>query len=206
MSKSQKRLTIPKLEEWKAPWEATRAEDGTEVDVPEDEQVIDKQQLKKYIWSILNDKINFRNSLDETTAEAEELRSSLENAKTPEELKALQEENARLLKERDEAKSKAKGDANALKWEIALEKGLTKTQAKRLVGATREELEADADELIAEFGHRGKGGDENGGEGDEVRRGPRRNLNNAGDPNPEDKTRQKEPDPAEVARNWLANR
>ena len=42
--------------------------------------------------------------------------------------------------------------ANAARYEIALEKGLTKSQAKRLVGSTREELEADADELLADLG------------------------------------------------------
>lgn len=36
--------------------------------------------------------------------------------------------------------------------EVANEKGLTPTQAKRLVGNTREELLADADELIADIG------------------------------------------------------
>ena len=41
-------------------------------------------------------------------------------------------------------------DADRL--EIALEKGLTKSQAKRLVGSTREELEADAEELLADLG------------------------------------------------------
>lgn len=35
---------------------------------------------------------------------------------------------------------------------VALEKGLTATQAKRLVGTTREELEADADQLLADLG------------------------------------------------------
>lgn len=41
---------------------------------------------------------------------------------------------------------------DAARYEIALEKGLTKSQAKRLVGSTREELEADADDLIADLG------------------------------------------------------
>ena len=36
--------------------------------------------------------------------------------------------------------------------EVALTKGLTLTQAKRLVGSTREELEADADELLKDLG------------------------------------------------------
>lgn len=43
-------------------------------------------------------------------------------------------------------------EANAARYEIALEKGLTKSQAKRLVGSTREELEADADDLLADLG------------------------------------------------------
>lgn len=43
-------------------------------------------------------------------------------------------------------------EANAARFEIALEKGLTKNQAKRLVGSTRDELEADADELLADLG------------------------------------------------------
>lgn len=42
-------------------------------------------------------------------------------------------------------------EARALRLEIAAEKGLTPAQAKRLVGSSREELEADADELLTTF-------------------------------------------------------
>ncbi len=42
----------------------------------------------------------------------------------------------------------AEADANATRLEIAATKGLTPGVAKRLVGTTREELEADADELL----------------------------------------------------------
>jgi hypothetical protein len=42
---------------------------------------------------------------------------------------------------------------------VAMRKGLTEAQAKRLVGETEEELEADADELLASFGHKDAGGD-----------------------------------------------
>jgi hypothetical protein len=48
-------------------------------------------------------------------------------------------------------KRAADADARALRLEIAAEKGLTPSQAKRLVGATREELEADAAELLETF-------------------------------------------------------
>jgi len=40
---------------------------------------------------------------------------------------------------------------DALRNSVALDKKLTPSQAKRLVGATREELEADADELLADL-------------------------------------------------------
>lgn len=42
-------------------------------------------------------------------------------------------------------------DARALRLEVAFEKGLTPKQAKRLTGSTREELEADAEELLEDF-------------------------------------------------------
>lgn len=45
----------------------------------------------------------------------------------------------------------ADAEARALRLEVAHDKGLTPAQAKRLVGATREELEADADELLSSF-------------------------------------------------------
>ena len=46
----------------------------------------------------------------------------------------------------------SESELRAMRAEIANDKGLTPTQAKRLVGATREELEADADELLADLG------------------------------------------------------
>lgn len=42
-------------------------------------------------------------------------------------------------------------DMRAMRMEIAFEKGLTPGQAKRLVGSTRDELEADADEIKRDF-------------------------------------------------------
>ena len=42
-------------------------------------------------------------------------------------------------------------EANSLRRDVAEEKGLTPAQAKRLVGATREELEADADDILTSF-------------------------------------------------------
>jgi hypothetical protein len=45
----------------------------------------------------------------------------------------------------------AEADARALRLEVAASKGLNAAQAKRLVGATQEELEADADEILESF-------------------------------------------------------
>lgn len=48
-------------------------------------------------------------------------------------------------------KRAAETESTALRAQVALAKGLTPTQAKRLVGSTLEELEADADELLADL-------------------------------------------------------
>jgi hypothetical protein len=42
-------------------------------------------------------------------------------------------------------------ELEAIRNSVALSKGLTPSQAKRLVGATKEELEADADELLTDL-------------------------------------------------------
>lgn len=57
------------------------------------------------------------------------------------------------LSERAELAEKESADrANELmRLQIAAEKGLTAAQARRLVGATREEMEADAEELAGMF-------------------------------------------------------
>ncbi len=49
-------------------------------------------------------------------------------------------------------------EQRAIRAEIANAKGLTPSQAKRLVGASREELEADADELLKDIGVQKKQG------------------------------------------------
>lgn len=58
------------------------------------------------------------------------------------------------LADRVEAAEKRAADAEAksLRAEVAQAKGLTAAQAKRLSGTSKEELEADADDLLAAFG------------------------------------------------------
>lgn len=61
-------------------------------------------------------------------------------------------EAQRLTEDRDGHRTRAdKAEAEAARLRVALKKGLTATQAKRLVGSTEDELEADADELLASF-------------------------------------------------------
>jgi hypothetical protein len=69
-------------------------------------------------------------------ADYEDLKTKAEGAKTLEDRVAEIERQAKASEER------------ALRAEVANAKGLTADQAKRLIGTTREELEADADEFL----------------------------------------------------------
>lgn len=51
----------------------------------------------------------------------------------------------------DAQKAAAAAELRALRLEVASEKGLNAAQARRLVGTSREELEADADEIASLF-------------------------------------------------------
>lgn len=76
----------------------------------------------------------------------DELKAKAAGATTLEERVAGLEQTARDSEQR------------AIRAEIANAKGLTPSQAKRLVGASREELEADADELLKDIGAQKKQG------------------------------------------------
>lgn len=99
------------------------------------------------------------------------------------ELDKLQEgQKTELQKASDRATtSEAKtteAELRALRLEVAMDKGLTAVQAKRLVGKTKEELEADADELIASFKS-----DDGGDGGKKKPTGlPKERLRGGGDP------------------------
>lgn len=78
------------------------------------------------------------------------------NATAAEKLAAFEDrdktEAQRLTDRADAAEKRATElEARALRLEVAAEQGLNAAQAKRLVGATREELEADAKELLETF-------------------------------------------------------
>lgn len=62
-------------------------------------------------------------------------------------------ESERLTARLADAEKRAEtAEGKALRFEVASAKGLTHAQAKRLVGSTKDELEADADELLETFG------------------------------------------------------
>lgn len=70
------------------------------------------------------------------------------------EIEEASKTEAQKAADRLAAAEKAAADASSslARLEVALAKGLTPSQAKRLVGSTREELEADADELLKDIG------------------------------------------------------
>lgn len=95
-----------------------------------------------------------KDKISKANREAKALRERLEAAEkrlgeiddaNKSEVQKANDKAAELEKRAQEAESRA------LRLEIAYEKGLTPSQAKRLVGGTREELEADADELLEAF-------------------------------------------------------
>lgn len=86
-----------------------------------------------------------RRDADKRNADLERRLREIED-KDKTEVQRLTEENARLTKEL------ATVTVSGARLKVALEKGLTATQAKRLVGDTEEDLAADADELLSDLG------------------------------------------------------
>lgn len=167
-----------KVEDWTAPWETATGE--TE---------IDKDKLKRYLFNLLGDKEKLQERLTTTSDERDELKKAAD-------AKAREGETAEQKLEREKKELEAKleaatkgGDPDQakenLRLTVAIEKGLNSAQLKRLIGNTKEELLADADELLKSFGSHGKSEEGEGGEegGDGVRRVPN-GRTNPGDPNP----------------------
>lgn len=170
-------MALPKFEDYKAPWE---------MDLKEDEdpkEKLDLDKLKRYMHGLLGDKEKAQAERDEVKTERDTLKSEKEAA-----AREGETEVDKLKRERDEAQDKlkkaeeGKGEKSPgeLRLEVALEMGLTKTQAKRLVGTTEEELKKDAEELLESFGGAGDG-DEDGAAGG-PRTLPRKQLRNPADP------------------------
>ncbi len=83
-------------------------------------------------------------------------KAAKENADAARRLAEIEEsgksEQERLTEARQTAEERAHGaEREAARLRVALRKGLNEAQAKRLVGDSEEELEADADALLATF-------------------------------------------------------
>ena len=88
-----------------------------------------------------------KDALKKANKEAETLRLKLKEYEDRDktDLQKLQEERDALLSEKNAL------SLEQMRREVADEKGLTPAQARRLVGSTREELETDADDVLAAF-------------------------------------------------------
>jgi hypothetical protein len=185
MGKRLDKLT--KLEDYKPPWE----EKGDEYD---------PEKGKSFIHYLLRTKAEAEDALDESKASLTTITQERDALKGEKEAKVREGESEtdRLKRERDEAVARAeaaekdKGGAKTLaeiRFEVALEKGLTKAQVKRLDQSLtkKEDIEADADELLESWGGSGESGD--GAEDTDTstpRTGPKRPLRNNADPGGED--------------------
>lgn len=87
------------------------------------------------------------------------LRTRIKNELEPaaKKLKEIEDKAKTDGQKAEDARKEAEGKVAAttgelLKLRVAMRKGLTEAQTKRLVGTTEEELEADADDLLETFG------------------------------------------------------
>ena len=91
------------------------------------------------------------NLIQNLRGDLEKAKPAIQRAKELED--ASKTDTQRLTEERDTHRSRAdEAEARLLRLEIGLAKGLTPAQSRRLVGTTKAELEADADDLLASFG------------------------------------------------------
>jgi hypothetical protein len=163
------------FDNFKAPWESETGSDDE----------IDAAKFKKYLFNLLADKAKAEDAADEAAEKVTQIQAELDTAKkdvakgdTSGKVAELQEKLTKAESEAETAK------ADYVRLEVATEKGLTPKQAKRLQGKTKEELEADADEILEEFGV--KKSEESQDDEDDENEGrttprPKLNLVNPGD-------------------------
>lgn len=171
---------LPPLDEWHAPWEL---DDDKNVIENEDEQVIDKARLRRFIHGLLTDKIKLQTKVGELQTERDGLKEQVDAKQREGESEA-----DRLKRELAEAKDKlAKApekDLEKLRLEAALEAGLTRDQIRRLDRDLTEydDILEDARKLKSEFGGAGKPADEDDDEDTNTPRARPRSPRSPGDP------------------------
>jgi hypothetical protein len=164
---------VPALADYKPSW------------VNEDGEITDVDAVLKVVHTLMVDKAKAQDAREDALAENKELaqerdalQEKVDDKNAPDAQAEIQKANDKATKAEAEAK---KERARADRLEVAMEKGLTPAQAKRLQGETKEDLEADADEILELFGGP-KAGDEDEDE-DEGRTAPKSKvrLTNGGD-------------------------
>lgn len=160
---------LPKFEEWQAPW----VKNGTEFNAETAAKLI-------YDKTLDLEKANDAHAekLTQLTTENTGLKTKVNEFEKAGETAA--EKTAREAAEAaTKAQEKAVADATKTtdlkiaRLEVAVEKGLTADDMKRIVGSTKEELLADADAFIAEY----RGSTEEKEEPNPARRTPTRPRN-----------------------------
>jgi hypothetical protein len=131
------------LDSFKAPWESETGQDAE----------LDPVKLKKYLYNLQLDKAKAQDVRDEADEKVKAAEKNLTAAKA-EVAKGDPTGKIAELEEKLAAAEAGAKDAGSKvdRLEVALDKGLTARQAARLVGSTKEELEADAAEFAKELG------------------------------------------------------
>jgi hypothetical protein len=124
--------------------------------VNEDGEITDVKAAIKAFHTLMVDKAKAQDAREdaqvettEITAERDSLQSKIDSSTDPDTRAELERANKRVAKAEAD---KAASDLRADRIEVAAELGLTPKQAKRLQGSTKEELEADAKELLEDLG------------------------------------------------------
>lgn len=177
MPKSDKfTAKVPKLEDITLNW-------------VDSEGNVDEEKAKKALHTLMLDKAKAQDAREDALADKKAVESQRDEATKALEDKADPDLKAELEKER-KLRIDAEGQRDEAvlakdRLEIAIEKSLTPAQAKRLVGKDREELEADAEELVKDLGITPDKQDDEG-ENEEGRVAPKSRLRSGGDPNPDE--------------------
>jgi len=116
-------------------------EPTTELAAPETESATDDEKLGEAGMSALRKEREKASELDKQLKAATARLQEIEDAEKTE----LEKANESLTSAEQRA---ADAESRLVRLQVAHEKGLTPAQSKRLAGSTREELEADADELL----------------------------------------------------------
>lgn len=145
-------MALPKFEDWKRPWK---------------EEEFDAEKAAKLIYNLHKDKEALAEAKTTLTTERDALQTKVTEFEDKDlsEVEKLRKENERLKngtgpKPEPKAPAADGDDLEKARLEIALEKGLTLKEAKRLAGSTREELESDADDYLEETGRGATGGED----------------------------------------------